>query len=59
MIFDNLITKTFLCQCNKNHGLKNIRNLEGSRIVGRCLECKKRVYAQFIPYSDFVQEKKQ
>ncbi len=53
MIFSNLITKMFICQCDKQTGLNNIKQLEGNRIVGRCLKCNKRVYAQFLLYSDF------
>ncbi len=52
-----LLSKAFVCSCRENHGVKNIKNLEGNRIVGRCLKCGKRSYGQFIPYYDFEQKK--
>lgn len=47
----NLICKLFICSCNANHGIKNIKEFGESKIVGRCLKCNKRVYGFLYNYN--------
>jgi len=48
MILRTILIKLFVCQCRKNYGVKNLRELENGRVVGRCLRCNKRVYGNII-----------
>ena len=58
MIFENLIIKIFLCQCDKVEEIFNFKQLYGNRIVVRCSKCKKRVYGNIIfdPHKQFAKQ---
>ena len=49
-----MICNLFVCHCSTFHGVKNVRQINDTRIVGRCLKCGKRVYGNFFDNKEFL-----